>query len=61
MKLIENPPLQNKYANNAVKCMLLPNQIDNNELCYTAIMNNWMILNRNGDFDVYNNLDENIG
>ena len=60
MKSIENPPLQNKYAKKVVKCMLLPNQIDNNKLFCTTITNNQITLNRNGDFNINNNLDTNI-
>ena len=61
MKSIENSLLQNEYVNNIVKYVRLPNPMDNNELCHTAIMNNQITLNRNGNFDVYNNLDINIG
>ena len=58
---MENPLLEIDYANNIVKCILLPSLIDNNELCYTTILNNQIILNINSDFNVHNNLNMNIG
>ena len=35
--------------NNVTKCILLLNVTNNNnEICYTAITNNWMTLNKDG-------------
>ena len=59
MSKIENP-LLNGSKDNVVKCILLPNHNSSNELCYIAIINTQMTLNKNRIFEVYNNLDANI-
>ena len=50
--------LQNEYSKLALKCVLLPNVV-NEKICYTAVTNNWMTLNMDGKFNVCNNLDIN--
>ena len=55
---VENPMLQIEYSNLAVKCVLLPNVIDE-KICYAAVTNNWMTLNIDGNFNACNNLDYN--
>ena len=55
---VENPMLQNEYSKLALKCVLLPNAV-NEKICYTAVTNNWMILNMDGKFNVCNNLNVN--
>ena len=45
-------------SNLAVKCVLLPNNVDG-KICCTAATNNWMTLDLDGDFNLYDNLDVN--
>ena len=45
-------------SNLAVKCVLLPNNVDG-KICYTAVTNNWMTLDLDGNFNLYDNLDVN--
>ena len=59
-KLVKNPLLKQINVDNAVKYVLLPNIDNKNEFCYTVITNNWITLNKNGPFEVCNNLDINI-
>ena len=59
-KLVKNPLLKQINVDNTVKCILLPNIDHNNKFYYTTIINNCMTLNKNGTFEVHNNLDINI-
>ena len=45
---------------NVIKCILLPNITNNNEIYYTEITNNWITLNKNGLFEVHDNLNSNL-
>ena len=58
LKSVENPMLRKYDSNLAVKCVLLPNNVDG-KICYTAVTNNWMTLDLDGNFNLYNNLDVN--
>ena len=55
---VENPLLRRHYSNLSAKCVLLPNNVDG-KTCYTAVTNNWMTLDLDGTFNLYNNLDVN--
>ena len=61
IRLIDNPLLQTEHVNTAIKCALLSSLTKKNKLCYTAILNNYLTLNRNGGFDINNNLNMQIG
>ena len=58
LKSVENPMLRKLDSNLAVKCVLLPNNVDG-KICYTAVTNNWMTLDLDGNFNLYDNLDVN--
>ena len=58
LKSVENPMLRKYDSNLAVKCVLLPNNVDG-KICYTAVTNNWMTLDLDGNFNLCNNLDVN--
>ena len=61
IRSIDNPLLQIECKNTAIKCVILPSLTKNNELCYTAISNNQLTLNRNGGFNACDNLNMQIG
>ena len=45
---------------NAIKCVLLSNVTNNNEIFYIAVTKNWMTLNKNGLFQVCDKLYLNL-
>ena len=42
-----------EYSKSAVKCALLPSATENKDTYYTAVVNNLMTLNINGNFNVH--------
>ena len=57
LRSVENPLLQKEHETTAVKCALLPTISQANKLCFTAVTNEWLTLDRHGRFEVYSNLN----
>ena len=57
---VENPLLKNEHVNTAIKCALLPSISCSNKLCYTAVSDDWLTLDKHGHFEVCSNLNLDI-
>ena len=56
-KRVMNPLLLIEYENTATKCALLPTIAHSIVICYTALSNDWLTLDKLSYFEVYSNFN----
>ena len=52
-----NPLILIKHENTATKCAIFPTIAHSNVICYTALSNDWLTLDKSGCFKVYSNFN----
>ena len=54
---VMNPFLLIEHKNTATKCTLLPTIVHSNKICYAALSNDWLTLDKSGCFEVCSNFN----
>ena len=57
LQSVKNPLLQIKHERASVKCALLPSASKYNEICCTAVINEWLVLDKHSRFKAHSNLN----